>query len=691
MKMHGSRRSMGFRPFAGSLVLALLAVSACGSESMLETRPSADVDESEASLHRAALQEIRDIENRRLLGNARLRRYLRSPVAAEAEAAHVAAGRIGDTGLTDDVARGLDRESARVRAAAAFALGLLGGDTALGALRAHFDGEARPSVKAALALALGRTGLEEDVPRLAAALSVADAVAVNGASAEGLGTLLRRAPNAIVVAPEAIARLVELTSLAPDERATPAAFALVSIRGTGTLFSEGPVVAAFRAASSPSTRAYLARILRRIATPAATSALFAALTTDEAIIARAEFARQVGLLPATADTLAALDKALDDPAAQVVVAAIQSSAVLGANAASLAPRLAALVDGATSPWIRTEALTALVATDPALARPRVSAALLGTDRRFKVAAIGGLGALGTDADLVALDGLLADPDLRNVSAVIDAIATFDAARIPAGTVDKIRVALSSRDLAVVVSTATAAAAHGWTTFAGELAAIYDASPGGAFIEGRMAILAALGQLGNTAVLPTVTRALDDPERVVVAAAADAYLALTGIDVRARIPLASRVTDDTPSPGAVARALRARVLLQTSRGRIVMRMNPEAPLTATNFVRLVERGFYDGLDFHRVVPDFVAQGGDPRGDGYGGLNELVREEIGALHDRGTVGMATAGKDTASCQFFFNHGWNVHLDSAYTVFAHVVSGMNVVDRLEIGDVIEAAYAF
>jgi cyclophilin family peptidyl-prolyl cis-trans isomerase len=204
-------------------------------------------------------------------------------------------------------------------------------------------------------------------------------------------------------------------------------------------------------------------------------------------------------------------------------------------------------------------------------------------------------------------------------------------------------------------------------------------------------MSAFGQLATTTVLPTVTRALDDPERVVVTAAAAAYKALTGTDVSARIPLASRVTDATPGAATIGRALRANVSLETSRGPIVMRMFHGAPLTATHFVQLVERGFYDGLDFHRVIPDFVAQGGDPRGDGYGGSNVLVREEIGAAHRRGTVGMATAGKDTASCQFFFNHGWNVHLDGNYTAFAEVVSGMGVVDRLEIGDVIREAHAF
>jgi cyclophilin family peptidyl-prolyl cis-trans isomerase len=691
MKMNGSRRSMGLGPLTGALALALLAIAACGPEPTAETRRSTDLDESEAELHRGALQEIRDIENRRLLDNARLERYLRSPVIVEAEAAHIAAGRIGDVGLAPDVARGLGSPNARVRAAAAFALGLLGGDTAVGALRAAFDNETRPSVKASLALALGRTGLEEDVPRLAGALAGTETPSLNGAAAEALGALLRRTAKPIVIAPETIARLVELSGLAPEERATPAAFALVSIRDVNTVFPEGPVMTAFQAAVSPSTRAYLARILRRIATPAAVAALMTALESDRSIIARAEFAKQLGLVPTTPEVLAALGRALADPAAQVVVATIQTTISLGAKAVSLAPALAMLVDGAGSPWIRAEALPALVATDPAAARARLAAALLGTDRRFKVAAIGALAVLATDADLGTLDGLLGDSDPRVVSAVIDAVAMFDDARIAPSTIAKIRSALSSRDLAVIASTAAAAGAHLWTDFAGDLAAIYDASPGPAFIEARLTIMSAFGQLATTTVLPTVTRALDDPERVVVTAAAAAYKALTGTDVSARIPLASRVTDATPGAATIGRALRANVSLETSRGPIVMRMFHGAPLTATHFVQLVERGFYDGLDFHRVIPDFVAQGGDPRGDGYGGSNVLVREEIGAAHRRGTVGMATAGKDTASCQFFFNHGWNVHLDGNYTAFAEVVSGMGVVDRLEIGDVIREAHAF
>jgi len=101
--------------------------------------------------------------------------------------------------------------------------------------------------------------------------------------------------------------------------------------------------------------------------------------------------------------------------------------------------------------------------------------------------------------------------------------------------------------------------------------------------------------------------------------------------------------------------------------------------------LVKSGFYADKVFHRVVPHFVVQGGDPRGDGYGGAGFLIRDEVSGpwSHVRGAVGIATAGKDTGGSQIFIDHDPNMHLDGAYTVFANVVSGMKNVGRLEMGD--------
>ena len=129
----------------------------------------------------------------------------------------------------------------------------------------------------------------------------------------------------------------------------------------------------------------------------------------------------------------------------------------------------------------------------------------------------------------------------------------------------------------------------------------------------------------------------------------------------------------------------RVRLTTTKGLITMVLKvEEAPGSVATIAQLVQRHFYDGLYFHRVVPDFVAQGGDPRGDGSGSLPATLRSEFSYLtYGTGAVGLASAGKDTESCQFFFTHLPTPHLNGRYTIFAQVVDGQDVVQRLEVGD--------
>jgi len=106
----------------------------------------------------------------------------------------------------------------------------------------------------------------------------------------------------------------------------------------------------------------------------------------------------------------------------------------------------------------------------------------------------------------------------------------------------------------------------------------------------------------------------------------------------------------------------------------------------SFAKLVRKKFYDGLIFHRVVPDFVIQGGDPRGDGWGGPGYSIRSEFSlATFTKGAVGIASSGKDTEGCQFFITQVPTPHLDGRYTVFAQVIEGQDVVDRIQIGDTI------
>ncbi|OFW38926.1 MAG: peptidylprolyl isomerase [Acidobacteria bacterium RIFCSPLOWO2_12_FULL_67_14] len=128
-------------------------------------------------------------------------------------------------------------------------------------------------------------------------------------------------------------------------------------------------------------------------------------------------------------------------------------------------------------------------------------------------------------------------------------------------------------------------------------------------------------------------------------------------------------------------------IETDRGTIELELAIlDAPLTVANFVALARRGFFDGIAVHRVVADFVVQDGDPRGDGEGGPGQTLRDEVNMRpYLRGTVGMALDWADTGGSQFFITHSPQPHLDGRYTVFGHVVAGMEVVDRIAPGDVI------
>lgn len=129
---------------------------------------------------------------------------------------------------------------------------------------------------------------------------------------------------------------------------------------------------------------------------------------------------------------------------------------------------------------------------------------------------------------------------------------------------------------------------------------------------------------------------------------------------------------------------------TDRGPIKVELYPEkAPLTVANFVNLARRGFYDGLGFHRVIPDFMIQGGCPQGTGTGGPGYKFEDETGngVEHARGVLSMANAGPATNGSQFFITHIATPWLDGKHTVFGQVVEGLDVVDKVKQGDAIKS----
>jgi peptidylprolyl isomerase len=124
-----------------------------------------------------------------------------------------------------------------------------------------------------------------------------------------------------------------------------------------------------------------------------------------------------------------------------------------------------------------------------------------------------------------------------------------------------------------------------------------------------------------------------------------------------------------------------VLLETTMGNITIQLYDDMPVTAGNFQKLVEKGFYDGIIFHRVIDGFMIQGGDPTGTGMGGPGYSIPDEFTDhnKNDRGTIAMANAGPNTGGSQFFINLVDNNYLDDKHPVFGKVVEGMDVVDAI------------
>jgi peptidyl-prolyl cis-trans isomerase B (cyclophilin B) len=134
----------------------------------------------------------------------------------------------------------------------------------------------------------------------------------------------------------------------------------------------------------------------------------------------------------------------------------------------------------------------------------------------------------------------------------------------------------------------------------------------------------------------------------------------------------------------------RITIETSRGNMELELYPNhAPKTVNNFVFLAQEGFYDGVIFHRVIPDFVIQGGDPTGTGRGGPGYKFEDECKGnplIHERGAISMANAGPNTNGSQFFIAHSPQPHLNGKHTVFGKVVKGLDVVDAIQQGDTME-----
>jgi cyclophilin family peptidyl-prolyl cis-trans isomerase/HEAT repeat protein len=611
----------------------------------------------------------------------------------------------------------------RIRRRAAIAMGRVGLKEAiptLTTLLADADGEVRQAAAFALGLIGDRTASGALLPLLADADPI-----VRGRAAEGLGLMAATdTAGAIAKMAAEYARSTVVTSMSPDEEQWPAApeaeafklgiFALVRLGSYDALRS-----AVLDGSGKPVTTWWpVAYALQRIRDPRAAPAL-KQLAQVKGRYTAAFAARGLGSAkdPSAAEVLLPLLDSATRPR-EVVASAIRALAELGVKPS--AARLAQLAsDPKADPNLRLEAVTALgtlqardqlpyvqdLITDewPALraAALRASGAIdadnfvlilsgLDADRHWivRAALADVLGMLPAEIALQRLPAMLKDEDRRVIPAVLRSLV-----RVGVPDVDKILLAhLKETDYVV---RETAATLIGERKPAGGLAALreaYDAGAADATYGARAAALAAMAAYEGPDAIEGVRAGLTDKDWAVRVRAVEL---LQKLEPAADHRLAIRPVPGTApaaaydDPQLAAPAYSPHVFIETVRGTIEFELAVlDAPQTSRNFMALARKGFFNGLQVHRVVPNFVVQDGDPRGDGEGGPGYSIRDELNERpYVRGTVGMALSWRDTGGSQFFITHSPQPHLDARYTAFGHVVSGMDVVDRIQVGDVIES----
>jgi cyclophilin family peptidyl-prolyl cis-trans isomerase/HEAT repeat protein len=294
----------------------------------------------------------------------------------------------------------------------------------------------------------------------------------------------------------------------------------------------------------------------------------------------------------------------------------------------------------------------------------------------------GLGQLGTErAKATLLDLLSAQPDPRAVSDILNALAATKVA----GLREILLKQLKAEDVIVRTTAATLLGEMG--DFVEEttqpLKDAYQAARADTMNDARIAIMEALSKLRHPITSEVLTGPTRDPDYVVRLKAIEMIRQSESLGQGSVGPVGSG--HDRAYYDRVARlAASSRnptAILHMPKGKVrIALFASDAPMTVDSFIQLARRGFFNGLTFMRVVPNFVIQGGDPRNDMNGGPDYQIRCEINERrYGTGAVGMALSGKDTGGSQFFITHSPQPHLDGGYTVFGQVVGGMSAVNRI------------
>ena len=623
--------------------------------------------------------------------------------------------------VTPDLTKLLTDGEARIRRRAALAVGRVGLAEGAAALQPLLS-DADPEVRQMAAFALGLLADKSSVAMLTTALQDADA-RVRGRAAEALG-LIGDTESAAAVA-QMVSGYVKagaIAPLAPDDEQwgkSPEAdavrlgvFALVRQKGYDALAS-----AITDASGNVSGWWPIAFALQRINDPRAVPAL-RQLAQTPGRYTRSFAARGLGGYKDAA-SIPLLRTMLEQARGDlfVTVSVVRALAQIGAPE-GVEPVLALLTAEKVDPNIRLEALAALGAMRSREALPYAQELMTDEWPTMRVAAMKAAAAIDPEGFPLMLSGLEPDPhwivrgaladvlgsmppeiaiarlrpmlddeDKRVVPAVIGSLARLKAP----GLEELLLAQLKAQDVGVRSAAARAIGELRPPAGAAALREMYRQLEGDtAMQDAREAALTALARYGPQEAMETVKAAMQDHDWAMRLRAA---ALMKSLDASAETANAIRPVPGAPiaayaSPELIAPTVSPHAFIETSKGTIEFELDVlDAPQTSQNFMALARKGYFNGLQIHRVVPNFVVQDGDPRGDGSGGPGYTIRDE---LNDkpfvRGTVGMALSGPDTGGSQFFIMHSPAPHLDAKYTVFGQVVNGIDVVDRIQQLDVIQ-----
>jgi HEAT repeat protein/cyclophilin family peptidyl-prolyl cis-trans isomerase len=614
----------------------------------------------------------------------------------EARIRRRAALAIGHVALADGVTpllTALADPDPEVRQMAAFALGLLGDPRVREPLAAALA-DPSPLVQGSAAEALGLIGdaaAADALGRFAAQIVQSGALAQPPDESDDAR---RDTPSAACrLAIHALVRLKAYPQLAaavldaggqPKVRWWPVAFALQRLEDTRAL----PALLTLAREANPYTRAFAVKGLAALKDRSALPVLLPLMSSGDrnVLIETVRALGRIGDPAAAPPLLRILGEAAADPQVRLeTVGAIGSLHVPAVGDALLD----VLAD--PTPAVRAAALRSLAAFDP----ENFIFVLSGLDPdphwNVRAALATVLGTLPPENGLPRLEALLNDPDQRVVPFAIAALAKLKTPSAASVLIDRLKaddpvVRAAAADGIGELKPANGAAALSEAYRFGQRDAMYNA---------RAAALAALAKYGAAAAAPVLRSAFADKDWAVRVRAVQLLkqldpAAAAGADAEIRPAPTSVAPDVYTAARLVSPPVSTQVYLDTDRGTIQIELAViDAPLTVENFITLARKGYFNGLSVHRVVPDFVIQDGDPRGDGEGGPGYSIRDELNERpYLRGTVGMALdPWPDTGGSQYFIAHSPQPHLDAKYTVFGRVIAGMDVVDQIQQGDVIRA----